>query len=88
VVYLVFLHPKALSYLKKVDKQIQTRIKQSIQELKESPEKGELLLGTEFCKIRAGEYRIIYEIEHKDRKIIILYIGHRKNVYDKFSRML
>ena len=71
-----------------MDRKIQTRIKQAIQELKESPEKGELLLGTEFWKIRTGEYRIIYEIEHKDRKIIILYIGHRKNVYDKFSRML
>lgn len=37
-------------------------------------------------KLRVGDYRIIYRVQDKD--IIILKIGHRKDVYLKvFSRM-
>ncbi|MDR1773477.1 MAG: type II toxin-antitoxin system RelE/ParE family toxin [Clostridioides sp.] len=31
-------------------------------------------------RIRAGNYRIVYQIE-KD-EIIVLVVGHRKNIYD------
>jgi mRNA interferase RelE/StbE len=34
-------------------------------------------------KLRVGDYRIIYRIHGKE--IIILKIGHRKNVYSKIS---
>ncbi|UCG04719.1 MAG: type II toxin-antitoxin system RelE/ParE family toxin, partial [Candidatus Heimdallarchaeota archaeon] len=51
-------------------------------------EKGERLLGTPFWKLRAGNYRIIYEIETKPDRVIILYKGHRKHVYDEFQRLL
>lgn len=37
-------------------------------------------------KLRVGDYRIIYRVQ--DREIIILKIGHRKDVYLKvFSRL-
>jgi mRNA interferase RelE/StbE len=84
----IFLHPKANTALDKLDKTIQTAVKKKIKELKESPDQGERLAGSEFWKIRAGDYRIIYEIHTKTEKVIILYIGHRKNVYDEFSRMI
>jgi len=34
-----------------------------------------------------GDYRVIYEIDKSSGKIIVLFIGHRKNVYDEFSRL-
>ena len=37
-------------------------------------------------KLRVGDYRVIYRVE--DGKIIVLKIGHRKDVYRKvFSRL-
>lgn len=40
------------------------------------------LIDTEnYYRIRSGDYRIIYEINKKDSKIIIHYIRHRKDVY-------
>jgi mRNA interferase RelE/StbE len=32
-------------------------------------------------KLRAGNYRIIYDINHTDRLIRVHFIGHRKDIY-------
>jgi len=84
----IFLHPKANTALNKLDKTIQSIVKKKIRALKDSPDKGERLTGSDFWIIRAGDYRIIYEIHSKPEKVIILYIGHRKDVYDEFIRMI
>jgi mRNA interferase RelE/StbE len=86
--YQILLHPKADGVLKKLEKKTQKLFKKKIRELSNSPEKGERLLGTTFWKLRAGNYRVIYEIEPKPDRVIILYIGHRKHVYDEFQRLL
>ncbi|MHA2203028.1 MAG: type II toxin-antitoxin system RelE family toxin [Candidatus Hodarchaeales archaeon] len=86
--YQILLHPKADGTLKKLEKKTQITVKKKIRELTDSPEKGERLLGTTFWKLRAGNYRIIYEIETKPDRVLILYIGHRKHVYDEFQRLL
>jgi mRNA interferase RelE/StbE len=86
--YQILLHLKADSALKKLDKKIQITVKKKIGELIDFPKKGERLLGTNFWKIRAGNYRIIYEIEAKLNRVLILYIGHRKHVYNEFQRLL
>jgi mRNA interferase RelE/StbE len=33
-------------------------------------------------RIRVGDYRIIYEIEDKLLRILVIAIGHRKNIYE------
>lgn len=33
-------------------------------------------------RIRVGDYRIIYEVEDKILRIIIIAIGHRKDIYE------
>lgn len=32
-------------------------------------------------RIRAGDYRAIYELDHETRKIVIHSVGHRSEVY-------
>lgn len=39
------------------------------------------LVGREGWRIRSGDYRVIYEIEDTQKKITILHIGHRRDVY-------
>ncbi|MEK7376732.1 MAG: type II toxin-antitoxin system RelE/ParE family toxin [Candidatus Margulisiibacteriota bacterium] len=39
------------------------------------------LRGSGFYRIRTGNYRIIYSIDDTKKKIIILDIGHRKDIY-------
>ena len=33
-------------------------------------------------RIRVGDYRIIYEIEDKQLRILVVAIGHRKDIYE------
>jgi len=82
----VLLHPKAVKFLEKLDRINSDKIKSSLKKLenntsiKESP--------SNLYRIRADDYRAIYEIDEKGKRIIVLFIGHRKNVYDDFSKLL
>lgn len=87
MVYKIFLHKKAKGFLGKLDKTNKQRIKKKIKELKEKPEKGKHLRYSNFWRLRIGDYRIIYEIINRDKRINILFIGHRKDVYDDFSKL-
>ncbi len=85
--FTVFLHPKAAKVLGKIEKSIKTRIIEKLRELGDNPGKvGKPLKYSEFWSIRVGDYRAIYEI-NSDKNLVVLFIGHRKNVYDDFSKM-
>jgi mRNA interferase RelE/StbE len=43
----------------------------------------EKLTKRELYKLRVGEYRVIAEINKNEITILVLLIGHRKNIYDK-----
>lgn len=36
---------------------------------------------SEFYKLRVGDYRIIYELDHEENLVNILRIGHRREIY-------
>ena len=84
----VFLHPKAARFLKKAEPSLRRRIREDLVELADSPEKGERLMHSPFWRIRVGDYRILYEIDREHSRVIVLFIGHRRDVYDEFSRLL
>lgn len=84
----VLLHPLAAQFLEKIDSEISKQIKKKLKELQEYPEqRGKHLRYTQFWSLRIGDYRAIYEIKNKDNKVIILFIGHRDDVYDDFSKL-
>ncbi|HEY5088131.1 MAG TPA: type II toxin-antitoxin system RelE/ParE family toxin [Gemmatimonadaceae bacterium] len=41
----------------------------------------EKLSGAEKYRLRQGDYRIVYEIDDSARRVIIVKIGHRRDVY-------
>jgi len=87
--YKVFLHPKAAESLKRLNPSLRAKVKDRLKELKESPEeKGQRLRYSPFYRLRIGDYRAIYEVDREGGKVIVLFIGHRRKVYDDFSRLL
>jgi mRNA interferase RelE/StbE len=89
VSYSVLLHPKAARFLEKADVSLRDQVKQCLRELENSPERrGERLKQSQFWRVRVSDYRAIYEIDRERKMVIILFIGHRKDVYDDFSRLL
>lgn len=85
----MFLHPKAAKALEKMEAADETRIKEALRELGGHPEKvGKQLKRSDFWSLRIGDYRAIYEIDQDKNQVTVLFVGHRKNVYDDFSKML
>lgn len=86
--FAVLLHPKAARELNKIKEPARSRIRERMAELREDPEgAGKKLRYTDFWSLRIGDYRAIYEIKRDGEQVIILYVGHRRNVYDDFSRI-
>ncbi len=86
--YEVLLHPKADDFLQEVENKIEARIREKMKSLSSEPKKGKRLKHSDFWRLRIGDYRAIYEIDKKNERIVILFIGHRKNVYDDFSKLI
>lgn len=59
------------------------RIVAPIQALADEPRPvgAEKLSGQERYRVRQGDYRILYEIEDQILRIMVVKIGHRRDVY-------
>lgn len=82
--YKILLAPRANDFLKKLEKKEKERIEKRLKELSDNPELGKPLVGklTGLWSLRIGDYRAVYSIKNKELLILILKIGHRKNVYE------
>lgn len=84
MIYSIEFLPAVLKSLKRFPKKDLVRIKKKIEELGQNlpePNTTRMKGNNSFHKIRTGDYRIIYEI-HDDRVIILIVkIGHRKDIY-------
>lgn len=85
--YTVRILQAASRELARLDKVIALRVVGRIRWLAENLEiiKPQALKGdlAGLCKLREGDYRIIYEIVHAEKAVIIHSIGHRREVYRK-----
>jgi mRNA interferase RelE/StbE len=82
--YRIEISSSAEKSLKKIPKKDINKIIESIQILAINPypDGCRKLAGEENAfRIRQGHYRIIYEVEGKKLLILILKIGHRKDIY-------
>ena len=81
--YTLVFNPKAEIQLKKLDKSIQDRILNALDRIKIRPFDYDLkkLQGTPYYRLRVGEYRVILDILQDKLIIIVIEIGHRKNIY-------
>lgn len=78
----------ALKQLKKLDKQVSSRILDYMDEVAklENPrERGKMLVGNliGFWRYRVGDYRVLCKIKDNELVITVVNIGHRREVYDK-----
>jgi len=75
----------SLDFLNKLEPLISKRIIKHVGEFSENPRAKEfkrLKRETAF-RLRAGDYRVIFDFDSKNQRIQIIGIGHRKNVYKR-----
>jgi mRNA interferase RelE/StbE len=82
--YKLEFEKRALHDLNRLDKPIKERIWNKLQDTKEDPFRYfEKLVETEGFKLRIGGWRVIADIDRSVEKIMVLKVGHRKNIYEK-----
>ncbi len=83
MIYSVRIKQSAAKALEKVAREDRLRIIAAIDQLKTNPAAGGVLKG-EFSglrRIRIGNYRVIYEVHDNELVVLVIRIGHRRNVY-------
>lgn len=81
--YSIKIKGSAARTLRRIDAQERTRLVAAIDRLAREPSAGAALKG-EFGglrRLRVGRYRIIYEAFHEELTILVVRIGHRREVY-------
>lgn len=84
MLYEIEFAPRAIKDLSSIPRKDQLRIHDKIDALAAAPRpSGVKKLHGEYnlYRIRVGNWRIIYQIEDKKVLILILKIGHRKEIY-------
>jgi len=81
--YTVLIERYAQKQIMKLDKKIIPVIKASIADLADNPRPYgyKKLKGEDAYRIRVGNYRVIYEIEDDKIIVIVVSVGHRKDIY-------
>ncbi|MFO7992022.1 MAG: type II toxin-antitoxin system RelE/ParE family toxin [Thermoplasmata archaeon] len=82
--YQVVFDPKAKEKLADFDKSVREQIFSRIRKLENDPEHfGKALTGIDLWVLRAGDYRVMFDLNKNENLVEILRIGHRRNIYDK-----
>ena len=79
----ISISDEAAKQIRRLDKPIRERIRKRIRELAKTPRPaGAKRLRTRpDWRIRVGDYRIVYRIEDQELVVLVVKVGHRKDVY-------
>ena len=84
--YSITLAPSAARQLRKFDPDVRRRIQAALELLAVEPRPPaaiRLVGGSGEWRVRTGDYRIVYEIKDGQLLILVLPIGHRREIYDR-----
>ena len=84
MVYSVQIAPAAVRQLRKLDPPARRRIQAAIELLAAEPRPAgakKLVGGEGEWRVRTGDYRVVYEIYDDALVILVLAVGHRRDIY-------
>ena len=83
--YRIELRPSAVRALRKLDPKLRHRLQGAIALLAQDPRPpaARALQGRPGLRVRVGDYRIIYTIADDVLLVVVVTIGHRRDVYDR-----
>jgi mRNA interferase RelE/StbE len=81
--YRVELVPSAARAFRKLDHRTQLRVERKIESLADDPRPSGvklLSLKERIYRVRAGDFRILYQVNDRVLTILVIAIGHRREV--------
>jgi mRNA interferase RelE/StbE len=82
--YQVQLLPTAQRELLKLPAKIRVRVADAIRSLQANPRPPgckKLAGNADYYRIRVGDYRVLYEIRDRVLLVLVIKVGHRREVY-------
>lgn len=81
----VELRPAAVRTLRKLDPKIRARIQGVITLLAQDPRPpaSRPLRGRPGFRVRVGDYRILYTVADDVLVVVVVTLGHRRDIYDR-----
>ena len=82
--YNISIKPSAVKEIEGIPKKDRLRIVRNIKGLASNPRPPgcEKLTGGDKYRIRRGDYRIVYSVSDRELIIVVVKVGHRRNVYN------
>lgn len=84
MVYTIQFKPLALRQLEKLPREAQRRLYVKIESLRDNPCPAgckKMAAVPEAWRIRVGDYRVVYQVHRGILLVLVLTVGHRKDVY-------
>lgn len=84
--YRVEVAAAAVRQLRKLDRAAQRRVQAAIELLAAEPRPNgakKLVGGDGEWRVRTGDYRIVYEIHDNVLLVLVVAVGHRREIYDR-----
>ena len=84
--YTVRIAPAAVRQLRKLDSAGRRRVQAAIDLLAGDPRPPaarQLVGGAGEWRVRTGDFRIIYEIHDAELVVLVVKVGHRRDVYER-----
>jgi mRNA interferase RelE/StbE len=83
--YRIEVRPAAVRSLRKLDPSVRHRLQGAIALLAQDPRPpaARALQGRQGLRVRVGDYRILYTVADDVLLVVVVTIGHRRDVYDR-----
>jgi len=84
--YRIEVAPAAVRQLRKLDPAARRRVQAAIELLADQPRPSgatKLVGGDGEWRVRTGDYRIVYEIRDEVLLVLVVAVGHRRDIYQR-----
>ena len=84
--YRIEVAPAAIRQLRKLDPPARRRAQAAIELLADQPRPSgakKLVGGDGEWRVRTGDYRIVYEIRDEILLVLVVAVGHRRDIYQR-----
>jgi len=90
VAWTILYTPSAARAIRKLDPQVQRRVRAAVRALADEPLRSKpLQLSLKGLRSwRTGDYRIVYRVVAERIEIVVVAVGHRREVYDQLRDRL
>jgi mRNA interferase RelE/StbE len=80
--------PGAARDIRELPRAVAERARRGLERLAEDPRLGKPLQGElrPFWSYRVGDYRVVYEIRNQELVVLVVMLGHRREIYERALR--